>query len=181
MAAASVSMREGQRVVVIVDGDDEWGDFVLNIGLREHGACGNGLDDDGDGAVDCNDPDCQGFVFCFSVDETTAFACQDGADNDDDVRVAEDRIRHILVRAEIDPNEPLLVEEFVAGPEIAIEGMIHDGTMEVLAVFDKPDPLEGPFFEETYYLTPTRLNPEQQQQLVTAIRQRVDRFGQHCT
>jgi len=99
------------------------------------------------------------------------------ADNDDDVRAAEDRIRHILVRAEIDPNEPLLVEEFVAGPEIAIEGMLHDGTVDVLAVFDKPDPLDGPFFEETIYVTPSRLHPDMVDEATRVVQLGVDALG----
>ena len=53
----------------------------------------------------------------------------------------------------------LLVESFVPGPEIALEGMLADGKLSVLAIFDKPDPLDGPFFEETIYVTPSRLPP----------------------
>ncbi len=52
---------------------------------------------------------------------------------------------------------PLLVEEYVPGAEIALEGLLRDGALEVLAVFDKPDALEGPYFEETIYVTPSRL------------------------
>jgi biotin carboxylase len=55
-----------------------------------------------------------------------------------------------------DERAPLLVETFVAGPEVAIEGLLRDGALEVLAVFDKPDPLDGPYFEETIYVTPSR-------------------------
>jgi len=51
----------------------------------------------------------------------------------------------------------LLVEEFVPGDEVAVEGLLRAGELEVLAVFDKPDPLEGPYFEETIYVTPSRL------------------------
>ena len=54
---------------------------------------------------------------------------------------------------------PLLVERFIAGPEIAIEGLLTAGTWDTLAVFDKPDPLEGPHFAETIYVTPSRLSP----------------------
>jgi biotin carboxylase len=57
-------------------------------------------------------------------------------------------------------EEPLLVERFVPGPEVAVEGMIDDGVLTVLAVFDKPDPLDGPYFEETLYITPSRLPPQ---------------------
>lgn len=56
-----------------------------------------------------------------------------------------------------------LVEQFVSGPEVAVEGLLRRGQLEVLAIFDKPDPLEGPFFEETIYLVPSRLDSQQQQ------------------
>jgi biotin carboxylase len=52
----------------------------------------------------------------------------------------------------------LIVEGFVAGAEVAVEGLLRGGALEVLAVFDKPDPLDGPYFEETIYVTPSRLD-----------------------
>jgi biotin carboxylase len=54
----------------------------------------------------------------------------------------------------------LIVESFIPGPEVAVEGLIRDGQLEILAIFDKPDALDGPFFEETIYVTPSRLAPE---------------------
>src|SRR5207244_2330381 len=51
----------------------------------------------------------------------------------------------------------LLVEEFVPGREVALEGLLTAGGLQTLALFDKPDPLDGPFFEETIYVTPSRL------------------------
>jgi biotin carboxylase len=57
---------------------------------------------------------------------------------------------------------PLLVEEYVPGVEVAIEALLHDGRCDVLALFDKPDPLVGPYFEETIYVTPSRLAPATQ-------------------
>ncbi len=70
------------------------------------------------------------------------------------VVAAEDRIRAI-----VGASEPLLVERFAPGAEVAVEGLLGGGTLEVLAVFDKPDPLDGPFFEETIYVTPSRQPP----------------------
>lgn len=64
-----------------------------------------------------------------------------------------------LLRA-LDPSpdpKPYLVEEFVPGFEVALEGLLDGGTLHPLAIFDKPDPLDGPFFEETIYVTPSRL------------------------
>ncbi len=51
----------------------------------------------------------------------------------------------------------LLVEDYLPGPEVALEGLLSAGRLRVLALFDKPDPLEGPAFEETLYVTPSRL------------------------
>jgi biotin carboxylase len=59
-----------------------------------------------------------------------------------------------------------LVEEFIPGFEVAVEGLATDGEFRMLALFDKPDPLDGPFFEETIYVTPSRLNPEVQRQII---------------
>ena len=53
--------------------------------------------------------------------------------------------------------KPFLVEDFIPGFEVALEGLIDNGKLNVLALFDKPDPLDGPFFEETIYVTPSRL------------------------
>lgn len=60
------------------------------------------------------------------------------------------------VRALVGDSDPLLVEGFVPGTEVAVEGLLDAGRLQVLAVFDKPDPLDGPFFEETIYVTPSR-------------------------
>ena len=71
-------------------------------------------------------------------------------------RVA-DLVRSPAVCAPGAAPQALLVEDFIAGPEVAVEGLVRAGRLEVLAVFDKPDPLDGPFFEETIYVTPSRL------------------------
>ncbi|MGH9353381.1 MAG: ATP-grasp domain-containing protein, partial [Terriglobia bacterium] len=54
------------------------------------------------------------------------------------------------------------VEGYIKGKEIAVEGFVDRGAMTLLAIFDKPDPLEGPYFEETIYVTPSRLPDETQ-------------------
>ena len=72
----------------------------------------------------------------------------------DDVTAARDAARRI--RAFYDG--PILVEEYVPGVEVAVEALARGAAgFDVLAVFDKPDPLEGPYFEETIYVTPSRL------------------------
>jgi biotin carboxylase len=61
----------------------------------------------------------------------------------------------------------LLVERYVPGAEVALEGVLDGGQLRVLALFDKPDPLEGPYFEESIYVTPSRL-PEGIQEQISA-------------
>jgi biotin carboxylase len=72
---------------------------------------------------------------------------------------AAQRVRRILADAGEDPHGPILVERFLPGREVAVEGLVRAGVLELLAVFDKPDPLDGPYFEETLYVTPARLAP----------------------
>jgi len=55
----------------------------------------------------------------------------------------------------------VIVEQYVPGVEVAVEGLLRAGDLELLATFDKPDPLVGPYFEETLYVTPSRLPVEQ--------------------
>ena len=71
----------------------------------------------------------------------------------------------------------LLVESFVPGVEVAVEGLVRDGRLEVLAVFDKPDPLDGPFFEESIYVTPSRLGAVAEARIVACVREAVGAFG----
>ena len=59
----------------------------------------------------------------------------------------------------------ILVEDYLDGVEVAVEGLVVRGEAHILAIFDKPDPLEGPFFEETIYVTPSRLSDETQNRI----------------
>ena len=67
------------------------------------------------------------------------------------------RIRRILAAAGRPAHEPLLVEEYVPGPELSIDGLLTDADLAVTAVFDKPRTPDGPTFEETMLITPSRL------------------------
>jgi hypothetical protein len=71
----------------------------------------------------------------------------------------------------------LLVEKYIPGREVAIEGLIENGRLRVLAIFDKPDPLEGPYFEETIYVTPSRLPSEVQQALIECAERSIGALG----
>ncbi len=63
----------------------------------------------------------------------------------------------------------ILIESFVPGREKAIEGVLSNGELQTLAIFDKPDPLDGPFFEETIYVTPSGESPEVVQAITRAV------------
>ena len=83
------------------------------------------------------------------------------ADDLPSLRAAVERIAAILADRTIQKRGPaarqILIEAFIPGREVALEGLLRNGTLDVLALFDKPDPLDGPFFEETLYVTPSRL------------------------
>ncbi len=83
-----------------------------------------------------------------------------------------ERLRTLMnqldVRAERDPaHDTVLVESFIPGKEFAVEGVMSAGALRVFAIFDKPDPLDGPFFEETIYVTPSR-EPDDVQERISA-------------
>jgi biotin carboxylase len=95
-----------------------------------------------------------------------------------------ERVVAILRRPEVAAQggalaEQLLVETFIPGIEVALEGLLSDGKLRVLALFDKPDPLEGPFFEETIYVTPSRHPTPVQQSIVTCTQKAVTALGLH--
>jgi hypothetical protein len=88
------------------------------------------------------------------------------ADSPDELCAAITRLTRLLTADSPEPR-PYLVEQFIPGVEVALEGMLDGGQLTVLALFDKPDPLDGPFFEETIYVTPSRL-PEATQAAIAA-------------
>src|SRR5438128_11077569 len=85
------------------------------------------------------------------------------ANNPDEFVVAFNRLKRLLLSEGYTEQDPLLVEDFIPGFEIALEGILTHGQLRVLALFDKPDPLDGPFFEETIYITPSRLSTDVQE------------------
>lgn len=71
----------------------------------------------------------------------------------------------------------ILAERYVPGREVAMEGLLTRGDLQVLALFDKPDPLEGPFFEETIYVTPSTLTDTRQREVTEAFSRAVQAIG----
>lgn len=85
------------------------------------------------------------------------------ADDAAALAAAAGQVRQLLRRMGAEPA--ILVEQYLPGAEVALEGVLHHGRLQVLALFDKPDPLEGPYFEETIYVTPSRLPQAVQAQI----------------
>ena len=82
------------------------------------------------------------------------------------------------VRKEQDPaHERALIESFIPGREYAVEGVMTNGALRVLAIFDKPDPLDGPFFEETIYLTPSSAPADDQRRIESAVERAARAIG----
>lgn len=100
------------------------------------------------------------------------------ADTPDQLLAACDRIAAII-SDQRDPEErhQLLLEAYIEGDEVAADGLLIAGELQPLALYDKPDPLVGPYFEETYYVTPSRLAPGVQQGIWDCIRQSCDCYG----
>lgn len=78
---------------------------------------------------------------------------------------------------EREERETLLIEEFISGAEVAVEGLLSDGCLQILTIFDKPDPLDGPYFEETYYTTPSRHAPDVQAQIAARVAEACVAYG----
>jgi biotin carboxylase len=91
------------------------------------------------------------------------------ADDPAGVEAAAGRVRAILHEDGHPADEPILVEGYVAGEEVAVEALLRNGELEVLAIFDKPDPLTGPYFEETLYVTPSRRPQELQGEITRSV------------
>ena len=102
------------------------------------------------------------------------------ADDLEGLRTALARIARILAGENDltdDERRYVLVEDFIPGTEVAVEGLLDNGRLQLLAVFDKPDPLDGPYFEETYYITPSRLSARVQEQIREQVHAACSAYG----
>ena len=104
------------------------------------------------------------------------------ADDAAEFQAAFRRVAHLLADPELKARggpaaEALLVESFMPGSEVALEGMVRDGEFRLLAFFDKPDALDGPFFEETLFVTPSRHAPDLQARAVAVAAQGARALG----
>jgi biotin carboxylase len=104
------------------------------------------------------------------------------ADTPEEFVRAFERIRALLKSPEVgvlreETSNFIQVETYIEGVEIAVEAIVDRGRLRVLAIFDKPDPLTGPFFEETIYVTPSRLAHETQQRVLETLAESVAALG----
>jgi predicted ATP-grasp superfamily ATP-dependent carboligase len=104
------------------------------------------------------------------------------ANNPAEFSAAVDRVVRLLSSPELQVTreadlDRLLVEGYLPGKEFALEGFLEAGQLRVLALFDKPDPLEGPYFEESIYVTPSRLDSRAQEQIVQCAAESVRALG----
>jgi biotin carboxylase len=104
------------------------------------------------------------------------------ANNAEEFQAAVERIKTLLKSPEIQVSreeelDRLLVERYIPGAEVAVEGLLSRGKLRILAIFDKPDPLEGPYFEETIYVTPSRQPEETQDRIADCATATVRALG----
>jgi len=103
------------------------------------------------------------------------------ANDPDEFVAAFAEVVSILGVSDLDAGDPgamrIMVEEFIPGVEVALEGLLVDGLLKPLALFDKPDALDGPYFEETIYVTPSRLPPDAQELIVQSAQRAARALG----
>jgi biotin carboxylase len=104
------------------------------------------------------------------------------ADTEHEFVEAFERIRGILADPDIlrqrdELNNIVQVEEFIPGREYALEGLVTAGRLQPLAIFEKPDPLDGPYFEESIYVTPPRVPLSERQRMTDTVRRAVTALG----
>ena len=104
------------------------------------------------------------------------------ANNPSELEAAIDRLAKLLRCTSVlsrreKASDRFLLEEYIPGREVAIEGFVTNGQFRVLTIFDKPDPLEGPFFEESIYVTPTSLSEFEQHRVERQVDAAIQSLG----
>ncbi|MDP1571358.1 MAG: ATP-grasp domain-containing protein [Vicinamibacterales bacterium] len=106
------------------------------------------------------------------------------ADDAHEFMEAYERLRRLLRSPDVEAlgdlaTRQIQVERYIEGDEFALEGVLTDGRLQTFAVFDKPEPLVGPFFEETIYVTPSRVSPDTSAVIVRTIEEAIGAVGLH--
>jgi biotin carboxylase len=111
------------------------------------------------------------------VIKPTSLSASRGVMRADDAAQLVSRIERLRGILSTERCQDILVEEYIPGVEVALEGLLDDGRLRVLALFDKPDPMEGPFFEETMLVTPSRLPSKAQESIAAAAARAATALG----
>ena len=99
-------------------------------------------------------------------------------DNTEQAQQACARIESIIQEALVEEEQQkILAEQYIDGEEIAYEGLLTNGELKTLLFFDKPEPLTGPYFEESYYITPSRQDKDIQQRVYEVVKAACDSYG----
>ncbi len=101
------------------------------------------------------------------------------ANNNHEFINAAEKIKHILLKEPCDQYEAehFLIEQFLQGDEVAIDGFMQNGKFITLSLFDKPEPMNGPYFEESYYITPSRHSDQNQQAIIDEVEKCCHAYG----
>lgn len=100
------------------------------------------------------------------------------ADNENEFLLACERLKSIIATSQdVFEQNHLLIEDYIDGIEIAYEGYLHNAQLNTITIFDKPDPLKGPYFAETIYVTPSTLNDDIQQAIKQVIQNACKAYG----
>lgn len=104
------------------------------------------------------------------------------ADSRAELDAAIERVQSLLARKDVRAartglEDSIIIEGFIAGREFAIEGVLTRGSLRAFAMFDKPDPLDGPYFEETIYVTPSRLDVPAQAAVLEHVQRAASALG----
>ena len=100
------------------------------------------------------------------------------ADDQPQLIDAIERIRSILSREQVgEIQQKILIEKYIPGSEHSLEGYLTENRLETICIFDKPDPLEGPYFEETCFVTPSVLDEDVQQRICDTVFEACRAFG----
>ena len=94
-------------------------------------------------------------------------------DTREELLSAVERIRKLVGQEKPQAEQKILVEEYLPGDEYSVEALLHDGQLELLAIFEKPEPMTGPFFEETIYVTPPRVDARTLKSIEVALMEMV--------
>jgi len=131
-------------------------------------------------SADATNPDVSGYPLVAKPLRLSASQGVIRVDQAEQLPMAMQRIRNILRAQNVPPAErELLLEDFITGKEYALEAMMHDGTLHALAVFEKPEPLDGPFFTETIYVTPPDIDVGLQRTFVLQVERLCREAGWH--